>query len=65
MFKVLKVALMSLLAWLSLIVLLNLFMHMANDELYDFNSAVEMLPVTALLCIPPTGLMVIDYLRKN
>ena len=58
----LKLLGLSLAAWLGMIILLNMFMCMSTDS-FEMSMIKQMLPITALLSIFPTGIMVADYLR--
>lgn len=62
--SILKVVGLFLAVWLGLLVTINLMYAMVCQS-FDLATIVQMLPVTALLCLPVAGMMLADYLRKN
>ncbi|MBX9686168.1 MAG: hypothetical protein K2X27_05670 [Candidatus Obscuribacterales bacterium] len=63
--KILKPLGMGLLAWLGLIAFIHMALHMSSDCEMSAGGHLQMLPVSALLCLFPSIYMLCDYLNKN
>ncbi len=63
--KTLKVAGMFLVAWAGLILVIDGFMYMSTEGVFDLGQMLRFLPITALLCLFPSVMFLADYLRKN
>lgn len=59
----LKLSAMFVFAWVALVVLINFFMYMSLEDSYSLKQAVQLLPLTGLLCFFPALYMLADYVR--